>query len=365
MLAPIRGHHIPVQHTRQQENTRMGKKCGTGDANVDICHRIRQVRAEITGPRGRTAFAQRIHVPTSTYQNYETSRVPPAPVLVRIAEAAGVSLRWLLTGEAEAGAALAAYHPVIRRAAELIGERPNAAAPLAAFLDLLAAALEFPSGAAAEPPPQAEEPAAPQAEPAAALERPAPPPAAPEAADAHAAWIPILGRSAAGVPQFWGEPGDAAGVTMLDELIGRHAARAPARSVPAAAAEQGAGETAAQIVTLTAPAAETAGGPVEFVAAAAIKARFADAFALRVDGESMSPEIRHGDVVILSPSAPAADGRVAVVQLQNQIGVTCKLYRREGQKVHLVPINEGFSPQSFPAAVVVWALRVLARVRPV
>ena len=30
-----------------------------------------------------------------------------------------------------------------------------------------------------------------------------------------------------------------------------------------------------------------------------MKARYGDAFAVRIDGESMSPEIRHGDLVVL------------------------------------------------------------------
>jgi SOS-response transcriptional repressor LexA len=78
----------------------------------------------------------------------------------------------------------------------------------------------------------------------------------------------------------------------------------------------------------------------------------------------MAPEIRHGDVVICSPSVPAADGAAAVVQLKGQIGVTCKLFRRAGQTVHLVPINEQYAPQAFSARRMVWAQKVLARVRP-
>ena len=115
-----------------------------------------------------------------------------------------------------------------------------------------------------------------------------------------------------------------------------------------------------QLVTLRAPGAE---GPAEFVASEPLKRRHADAFALRIDGDSMAPELRHGDVVVLSPSAEAAEGRPAVVQLADQIGVTCKLYRRAGQTVHLVPVNEQYAVQTFPAERVIWALRVLARVR--
>jgi len=51
------------------------------------------------------------------------------------------------------------------------------------------------------------------------------------------------------------------------------------------------------------------------------------------------------------------------VQLGNQIGITCKLYRREADRVHLIPANDSFSAQTFSASEILWALRVLFRVR--
>jgi len=116
-----------------------------------------------------------------------------------------------------------------------------------------------------------------------------------------------------------------------------------------------------QLVTLSAPDQRDA---VEFVAAEAIKRRYPDAFALRVDGDSMAPQILQGDVVVLSPSVPADDGRAAVVQAAGQIGVTCKLYRKAGGHVHLVPVNSRYEIADVEAGQVEWALRVLARVRP-
>jgi len=316
--------------------------------NVDICRRIAQVRAELAGPRGRASFAQLLGISTSTYQNYETSRVPPAAVLLKIADLAGADLRWLLTGQTEGPAKAPPSHPVLLRAASLLGEKPDAAEPLAAFLDILSASLGFPQEKAGGPPP-----ARPLDERAAA-------PAAGE--DPRIAWIPVLGRSAAGVPHFWAGGRQAPGVRMLDELIDRHARRCGRRARPASvSAEDQAGDTSVQIVSLSEP---VEGEVAEFLAAPSVKARHGDSFALRIDGDSMAPEIRHGDLVILSPSVGAADGRAAVVQLAGQIGVTCKLYRREGRTAHLIPINEAFDPQSFPVEKVVWALRVLARVRP-
>jgi hypothetical protein len=195
-------------------------------------------------------------------------------------------------------------------------------------------------------------------------------------------WIPILGRSAAGVPQFWSREDDASGVRTLGELVARQVGRRPAGVAPAAASGLTFGPD--PLLDAEAPGpARTGGEPLrdlpvqivtlegpddldvaEYVASKEMKARHDDAFAVRIDGESMSPEIRHGDLVVLSPSVPAAEGRPAVVQLRRQIGVTCKLYRREAGDVHLVPVNDQFAPATFPAGHVAWALRVLATVRP-
>ncbi|MCE5327038.1 MAG: helix-turn-helix domain-containing protein [Planctomycetaceae bacterium] len=354
-----------------------------------ICLRIAQVRAESMGPRGKARFAKALCLSPSTYEYYERSRVPPASVLVKIAQVAGVDLRWLLTGEGSAAAAAqaATNHPALQRAAALIGDYPHAAGPLAAFLDLLAAAMEFPQkedagateGAKSQSPGRIVAPAegSPQVANAIAdlvaeaipvagdetmsVERIATLPAGSAFKDVPArSWVPILGRSAAGVPQFWDGRDRAAGVTTLSDLIERHA-KAPAVIHEASTrwADSPAAPQTVQIITLTAPADEVS----QFVAAADIKARYSDAFAVRIDGDSMSPDIRHGDLVVLSPTEPARDGKAAIVQLDGQIGVTCKLYRRSGLSVHLIPINERVPHTVVAAEAVQWALRVLALVR--
>jgi len=317
-------------------------------ADTSICERIATLRLEAFGPRGKSNFAKHLGLSPSTYDYYESRRVPPAEVLVKIADLTGVDLRWLLTGEVSDGPPVPASHPIVQRVAALLAAKPDAAEPLAAFVELLSESLKFPgnqeqaaSSAVSETtPPETPEPAGPE----------------------ERAWIAIMGRTAAGVPQFWKDASDEEGTRTLAELVDR-AAQNPSRRVRLAEAHEahGSGLRTAQIITLNAP---QPGQPAEFVSAGQIKARYPDAFAVRIDGESMVPDIRHGDVVVLSPSAAAVDGQAAVVQLRHQIGVTCKLYRREGRTVHLVPINEQFPPQSFPAEQVIWALRVLAQIRP-
>jgi len=331
------------------------------DPNVPpICRRITQIRTELTGHRGKSGFAKLLDLSPSTYDYYESKRVPPAEVLVKIAQVAGADLHWLLTGQAAPETAPGAQHPVIVRAAKLLADNPAAAEPLAAFIHVLAEASKFPENPFAAEPGAPDRPQAKEAQPVPAADRAASPPGkAPP--DLHEDWIPVLGRTAAGVAQFWSAQEDMDGLTVLADLMKRYAQASPQRVRNVAAASQEAVAAGPiQLITLTGPEDNEL---VEFVAAAALKARYPDAFALRIDGESMAPDIHHGDIVVLSPSVPASQGRAAVVQLARQIGVTCKLYRREQERIHLVPVNEQFEPQTYPATAVVWALRVLSCIR--
>lgn len=322
-----------------------------------IFDRIRRLRLEHSGPRGKAAFARKIDLSPSTYDYYENSRIPPAEVLLRIAELTGADLRWLLTGE-EGREPIPATHPTVARAKQLLSEHPDCAAPLAAFMDLLAEAAEkVPAG-------EGQSDAAPARAPALT---PGTKPAVAETIETDGqpqrqGWIPILGRSAAGVAHFWREIDGGAPATTLADLVAQLPAR-EARHVREAQAEGDLaddGETA-QLVLLDSPEPP---GTAEFVIAQHIARHFQAPFAVRIDGTSMAPEIRHGDVVILSPDCPAEPGRPAVVQLADQIGVTCKLVRFDGDRIHLIPINDAFPPTTHDLADLQWALKVIARIRP-
>jgi len=336
----------------------------TKDAATEICRRIAELRAKAFGPRGKLRFAKQLGLSASTYDYYEGSRTPPAEVLVRIAEVTGADLHWLLTGVPSATPLSAEDHPVLRRAAALLADCPDAAGPLDAFVSLLMETRKFPAKpqvteiepVATESMPAVRQPPV----PASPQRQPEPPPIAP-AHPGREGWIPILGRTAAGIARFWGKDEDVSGLTSLAELIARQAAWRSRSVRPATAAEDEIQTPAAvQLITLSAPdERDTA----EYVSAGTIKRRHGDAFALRVDGDSMAPDILPGDVVILSPSVAAEEGRAAVVQLAGQIGVTCKLYRISGGRVHLVPANGNYEIATVPAGQVDWALRVLARVR--
>lgn len=324
------------------------------DSSVrNICSRIRQLRIEYAGARGKAQFARQLDISASTYDYYEKSRIPPAPLLVSIADLTGADLRWLLTGQSSAGPLAPAGHPAVARAAELLEAHPNAAEPLAAFVDLLAETYMFPAkfaetagkpGNASAPPPDGQALAAPG-----------------EAVASSRGWIPILGRSAAGVAHFWPESAGEVRATTLEDILGplrpesmhTQSARAAGSALPAPAV--------VQLVTLDEPIPP---GTAEWVVAEHLAASLSRPFAVRIDGDSMSPEIRHGDLVVLSADRSAESGAPAVVQLEGQIGVTCKIYTLDGDDVHLAPINEQYPPQRFSGERVRWALKVLARIRP-
>lgn len=335
----------------------------TESSQPGICSRIADLRLQLDGPRGKAAFAKKLNISPSTYDYYESARIPPADVLVKIADLAGVDLRWLLTGASSETFLPLSNHPAISRAGAMLAKHPDASKPLEAFLDLLSQALKLP--AKGEFPPQNNIAGASSGSenvlPAAADE----PNTAAEtqvkhqgSQDDNEGWIPVIGRSAAGMPQFWDPNTATHGLMTLDEKIKRTAGQ---RRSAKCSLDVGENDSSVQIVTLREPGADNID---EFISAPSIKARYPDAMAVRIDGESMSPEMRHGDLVVICPSAPALNGKAAIVQLEGQIGVTCKLYRVEGDLVHLVPINEHFAPQAYPLSSLQWALRIIAKIQP-
>jgi phage repressor protein C with HTH and peptisase S24 domain len=110
-----------------------------------------------------------------------------------------------------------------------------------------------------------------------------------------------------------------------------------------------------------------ASGVVEFVDAPGLRQLCPSGFAVRVDGESMEPRFRHGDVVIAAPGRSVAGGQAAVVQIRARVGLTLKLVCREegrdGAQVYLVPINERYYTERLPAKEIEWMAPVLFSVR--
>ena len=74
-------------------------------------------------------------------------------------------------------------------------------------------------------------------------------------------------------------------------------------------------------------------------------------FALRVAGDSMEPEFKSGDVVIIDPSTEAGDGDVACVIYEDRKGnrvARLKRYCPQGNDVILASINPTHPPVEIP-----------------
>lgn len=69
-----------------------------------------------------------------------------------------------------------------------------------------------------------------------------------------------------------------------------------------------------------------------------------NAYALRCEGDSMAPRIKHGEFVIAEPGHMVTPGDEVVVKASDgRVMVKTFLYRRDG-RVHLVSVNEAHPP---------------------
>lgn len=67
-----------------------------------------------------------------------------------------------------------------------------------------------------------------------------------------------------------------------------------------------------------------------------------DVFALRIKGDSMSPRIMDGDIVLVRQQDAAEDGDLVIAEIDGE--ATCKVLKRSHSSVMLVPFNAAFAP---------------------
>jgi transcriptional regulator with XRE-family HTH domain len=310
-----------------------------------IIERIGLLRMQYAGERGKSKFARALGISASTYSYYEDDRVPPIEILLKMCEVTGADLQWLLTGESTGkNFAFGENLGLLRKLNDLFISNPEMADAVRAFIELLCEKKGIESRFYSE---------AASAKP----ERPG--------------WIPVLGRTAAGIVHFWDQtllPEPKQAITELDELVTKHVGKTIIGSAngtvsidfQARPLVEGLKEKQVNLIKLSGLEQEQI---VEFVQCEEIHKLFPDSFALQIDGDSMSPRINDGDIVILSPSVPAAQGQIAIARVINQIGVTCKLIRTTENEVHLIPINERYEPKVVPSKDLLWALAVLCHIR--
>ncbi len=313
------------------------------DGNT-IIQRLKTLRTQYAGARGRSKFARALGISPSTYSYYENDRVPAIEVLLKICEVTGADLEWLLTGQsAEKKFAFGPNSGLLQELDSLFTNNPELTEAVLAFIELLCQKKgvegEFRSEVLGRK-----------------LDRPG--------------WIPVLGRTAAGIVHFWDQaslPEPKRAITELDELVKKHIGKAIVSSVDGTVSidlqalplVDGIKRQGANLIQVCGQGQEQI---VEFVQCEDIHNLFPDSFALHVDGDSMSPRINDGDIVILSPSVPAAQGQIGIARVANQIGVTCKLIRTTQRDVHLIPINERYETKVVVKKDLLWALAVLCHV---
>ena len=83
------------------------------------------------------------------------------------------------------------------------------------------------------------------------------------------------------------------------------------------------------------------------------------AFALEVQGDSMMPLYRDGDVLIVSPTASVRKGDRVVARLANGEVLAKELRRRTARTVELISLNPAHEDRTVPLAEVAWMARVM------
>ncbi len=309
-----------------------------------IIERVKQLRQQYAGIRGKSKFARALGISPSTYSYYEDNRVPPIDILLKICEVTEADLEWLLKGrETEKKFAFGANRKLLQKLDDLITKNPDLTEAFTAFVELLCEKKGI------------EEKLDWQA-------------LTPEST--RPGWIPILGRTAAGIVHFWDQsllPESKQAITELDDLVEKHIGKKIIKSIDGTVSVDLLARVLVDGLKIKQANLIQVGGHnenqiVEFIQCEEIHKLFPDSFALQIDGDSMSPKINDGDIVILSPSVAAVQGQIAVARVANQIGVACKLIRTTDKEVHLIPINERYETKVVDKKDLLWALAVLCHI---
>ena len=173
--------------------------------------------------------------------------------------------------------------------------------------------------------------------------------------------IPIIGSTSAGTARYWSEYPDALDGATAEQRVTSLFASSLAQPVRRRGELRGSSMTG--VVALVQLNHPDDNGILEFLSAPRVKEVFPHSVAWRIDGESMLPRYRDGDLVVTALDQTAVDGEPAVVKQRDQIGVNCKVYREEELDVVLTPLNERMTAQRIPKAQIEWAYRVVCAVR--
>jgi transcriptional regulator with XRE-family HTH domain len=344
--------------------------------------RIKMLREKQYGNRGKSKFARDLGISVSTYNYYEKNRLPDVDVLVRICEVTGARLEWLILGESACeNRFLENQRPprsrdeaqtdfsksekgkkLLEKMNRLLESDGNAFGQVVRFIDLLLEKarleeqMQTPDKSIASNNTQSFA----KSKDAGELNKNR------NLFDNQSGLIPILGRTAAGMVHLWDDTtiSEKGTVSKIEDLVLKHTGRPITKNgsgeiVMHSEAKPKNSDSPKLHANLVQVNSWDIDSPVEFLQCREIYLKYPDCFALQIDGDSMSPRIKDGDIVILSASVSAGEGQLCVAKIKGQIGVTCKIIRTTENSAHLVPINETYQTKVVNKDDLLWSLAVL------
>jgi len=87
-----------------------------------------------------------------------------------------------------------------------------------------------------------------------------------------------------------------------------------------------------------------------------------NAFALRVEGDSMAPALKDRDIVIVEPNVPVSEGMKVVAKTADG-QVTCKILKELSERTVLASQNERYEDQVYATEEIQWIYPVVMSIR--
>ncbi len=359
--------------------------------NEDITSRLIWLRLKHFGKRGKRAFAKALDIPLSTYASYESGRVPPAHILVKISQITGCDLDWLMTGRMKTSNQIdkdPEISAILGRLEQLITNQPKAKQAITALIDLLTVEQNK------------LEPDTTQFEHMQSFENEEKEIVSDDNEIVNAneeividdneivnaneeiviedkengynnvvveqrgrKVIPIVGQAAAGLPAFWIE--NDTPIVTLEGIIENIA--------PDELEEQMSSELMyhpesqevtgnIEIIHLAEPI-EHYGLLIDGIIIADSCESVGKLFAVRIEGDSMEPLLSEGDIVIGDTGIIPTNGNLVIAELNDRIGALCKFYFCEGDNIRLSSNNRVYSPIKTKSDNLRWIYKVIGKIK--
>jgi transcriptional regulator with XRE-family HTH domain len=305
----------------------------------ELAQRIRELRKRHFGPRGKDEFARRLGVARTDYDHFETGKLPPGELMVRMCELTGEDLQWLLTGISSRGTVVISgarnrHQDLITRIARALDARPRLATPLEAFFDLLLRGEDIRGDTPREFP-----------------------------TPATGGLIPLF--AAHEWPQELPDPDDGPGGGGPLAPLPRETSLATAERVPAGLTEPALeydSATLRNVHVLSVP--DATGATRRFVQSREVADCFPAAFGVVLGDDAMEPMFTAGDALLVTVGAGPQLGRPALCKFADRADDCCRIWLGEDQdRIQLGRVSDG-QHQQMPRAQLRWSLEVLYRVSP-